>query len=318
MKSPPFTPSSTKGLTLIELLVALAISSIVIALVLPLLLSNQRLVKVDQSRTAVFQNLRSAMELVGTDVRIAGERLEQRGGPNIMPIEIVKGENGEPDEIILRRNLLDSVLPVCDSINANSSQNSVKVARKNHPHWEQFCDPEDSRLAEWQEYRLKNGVEDENDKKSITAFIYNPISRQGEFFGYNHDDMSKHQIHRASGSWKYDYDQEENENDGSPMLPTLYILEERRYRLNTENNILELVINGNDEEVKNIAGEIFDFRVQAVMIDGSTVDEISTTSHWRNLKAIKVTLESQSSVQDETVQRTISSRFFPRNVMSEM
>ncbi|WP_040417577.1 hypothetical protein [Desulfonatronospira thiodismutans] len=258
------------------------------------------------------------MEMVGTDVRIAGERLEQRGGPNIMPIEIVKGENGDPDELILRRNLLDYTLPVCDTLNADNAEHNINVRQVgNNPPWNNYPECQGHpgevphELEIWREYR-------DNQGGDVRIYIYDPIIKIGEFFIYDHDDSSDIQVHRKAGKWKNSYGNDVGNSGASEKLPKLYVLEERRYRLNTENNILELVINGNDEEVKNIAGEIFDFRVQAVMIDGSTVDEISTTSHWRNLKAIKVTLESKSSVQDETVQRTISSRFFPRNVMSEM
>ncbi len=314
MKSRQYLRSSTSGLTLIELLIALGISSLIIGLVLPLLLGHQRLVKVDQARTSVYQNLRSAMELVGTDVRIAGERLEQRGGPNIFPIEIIAGEEGEPDELILRRNLLDYTLPVCDNINAGSSENNINVRQVgNNPPWNSYgeCQGHPNQevppeLLRWREYRDNHGGE-------VRVYIYDPNNQQGEFFVYDHDDQSNIQVHRESGSWENDYGVDNNSS--SPQnLPRLYVLEEKRYRLNTQNNILEMIVNGNEDDKDKIVGGITDFQVRAIMDDGS---EQETVSSWRSLKAIQIYIESVSEVQNETVERNLVSRFFPRNILSD-
>ena len=316
MKSRRFIHSSTDGLTLVELLIALAISALVIGLVLPMLLSHQRLVKVDQARTEVFQNLRSAMEIVGTDVRIAGERLDQRGGPNIFPIEIIPGDNGEPDELVLRRNLLDYALPVCDNIDEDTGEHNIKFRRKGKASpWNEYsqCEvvPNDPAVDTWEEYLAE--FED-----GTRAYIFDPNSDHGEFFTLKDIDSSTFQLHRADNeSWQYSYGVSKQDDDPPPNLPNFYILEERRYQLDKENNILELVING--EDAIRIVGNIVDFQVRAVLDDDdqTELEEISAAAEWRNLRAIKVLLESESVVQDETLHRQLESRFFPRNVLSD-
>ena len=314
MKSKRFIHSSTDGLTLVELLIALAVSALVIGLALPMLLSHQRLVQVDQARTEVFQNLRNAMEIVGTDVRIAGERLDQRGGPNIFPVQIIPGDNGEPDELILRRNLLDYTLPVCDNISAG--KHNINFRRQgNAPPWNEYhqCDivPDDPAVDTWQEYL-------EEFQDGIRAYIYDPKNKHGEFFTLEDIDSSGFQLHRTDDeSWQHSYGVS-NQDDGPPQnLPNFYILEERRYQLDKDNNILELVVN--EEEAISIVGNIIDFQVRAVLDDDdqTELEEISTVSEWRNIRAIRVLLESESEVQGETLQRQLESRFFPRNVLSD-
>lgn len=318
MKWARCTPCSSSGLTLVELLVAITVSSMIFALVLPLILSHHRLVTVDQARTSVFQTLRSAMDLVGTDVRIAGERLEQRGGPGIMPIAIDTGEAGASDELVLRRNLLDYVLPVCDEIKAGSSENNIKI-RNNSLHNYPECQREHPsagwppELLAWKEYREGHG----GAAGQVRAYIYSPLTKLGEFFIYDDEDASKFQIHRLAGadsSWAYDY--EVNKNANPPHdLSRLYILEERRYRLNAD-GVLEVIVNGDFANPQSIAGGITRFTVRAIRSDGSVMADLSTSAHWRELMAIEITLDAQAAARRETVDRTLTSRFFPRNVLS--
>src|SRR5690606_6020349 len=67
--------ASDKGFTLVELLVTSFLGLIMLALTLSATTSNRRLYKYDLVRTRINQNMRSALDIMGIDVRQAGENL---------------------------------------------------------------------------------------------------------------------------------------------------------------------------------------------------------------------------------------------------
>ena len=112
MTSRPSTRSSASGFTLVELLVALSVVLVITAGALSLSLSSRDLYLADNARTTLNQSLRAATELLSTDLRQAGERL-----PDDFPAIIIEnGDAGAPDQLALRRNLIDAVLPLCGSV----------------------------------------------------------------------------------------------------------------------------------------------------------------------------------------------------------
>lgn len=62
-----------KGFTLLELLLATVIGVAMIGVALSLVISNRRVYELDQVRTQLNQNLRSAMDVVGIDIRQTGD-----------------------------------------------------------------------------------------------------------------------------------------------------------------------------------------------------------------------------------------------------
>src|SRR5210317_2077271 len=121
MNSKRFSLSCSKGFTLPELMVAMAITSFVAGMALTLALSSHDTIETDQNRTEINQNLRSGMDLLGINVRQAGERLPE----DVPAIQVVNGDDGAPDEILLRKNMMDHVLPVCKDINAGSAADTI-------------------------------------------------------------------------------------------------------------------------------------------------------------------------------------------------
>jgi prepilin-type N-terminal cleavage/methylation domain-containing protein len=129
MRSKRSSRGCTEGFTLIELLVALMVTGIIAAATLTIALNTRGMFETDQHRTTINQNLRAGIDLLGIDVRQAGERL-----PFDAPaVQITDGSGGAPDVLILSRNMLDYVLPVCKDISAGSSSDSIFVARINIP-----------------------------------------------------------------------------------------------------------------------------------------------------------------------------------------
>jgi len=286
-------------------MVSLTIAMVVTAGAMSLALSARNVFEQDQRRSMVNQNLRSGMGLLGIDVRQAGERL-----PGDTPaIEIQNGASGAADTLIVRRNLLDYVLPLCKDINSGTSADSVFVGKKKITGTvPQGCTPvKDANgdgwpdnLGAWRAYRIANGG-------AVQAYIYNPVTGNGEFFPYDAEDKSTFHIHRANtNAWQYSYAMNQN--------PRIYIIEQRRYRLSGDT--LQCIINENTSAALNMVNRLKDFQVKALMTDGSTQTSMTSTSKWTQLYALEVRLDGTMPFGKRTIDRTLVSRFFPRNILS--
>ena len=82
------------------MLVALTVTGVIAGATLTIALTSREMFETDQHRTTINQNLRAGMDMIGIDVRQAGERM-----PFDAPaIEIKNGVNGAPDTLFLRRS----------------------------------------------------------------------------------------------------------------------------------------------------------------------------------------------------------------------
>ena len=88
------------------------VTGVIATATLTIALSTRGMFETDQHRTTVNQNLRAGIDLLGIDVRQAGERLTF----DAPAVQIVDGSGGASDTLVLRRNMLDYVLPVCKDI----------------------------------------------------------------------------------------------------------------------------------------------------------------------------------------------------------
>lgn len=310
------------GFSLLEMLVALAVMGIIAALLVPLLLGARQSLQADQVRVGVNQQLRSASDLVGADIRTAGERFPSRSALQLQPIEIVKGSNDDPDEIILRRNLWEGTLPLCQNNLSGNSQN-VTVAAPPNPNSSWNTYPEciqpylqndfPRNIAEVRE--LANEI---GENGILRGYIWNPALNDGagagEFFnfevpppGTGQGQGQNRQLRRVGGgSWQHTHLRDE--------FPRIYILEERRYRLNGE--ILELVINGDEDGALRAVAGITGMVAQYLLDDDSVVDVLPASMGWRNIRGVSVTFTSAEEQGREATDRTLASTFFPRNVLS--
>ncbi len=295
--------ASASGVTLVELLLALAVGMMIIGSAFALTMSNRRLLAADQERTSTNQNLRSALDILAADVRVAGEGL----GSASLPVIAVQNGN----ELVLRRSVLDDILPACNDsgwfggvmfISRNSAPGSG-WSDPNRPE----CDfnpsstsrnkDDDNSLPDdfkaWEDYRTQKGG-------SARAYIYSRTRNYGEFFDYvDRFSFDGNYAIRRSGNWTNTYRMNEQ--------TSLYLIEEHRYRLS--NGVLELVENGNDTQ--RIVNGLTSFTVTAIMSDGSERTTFGTdvNDNWKDLRAIRINLVGEGG-------RTLSSEFFPRNALS--
>ncbi len=297
------TPPCASGYSVVGLLVAMTVTLAVTAAALSMALSGRRLYESDQRRTTVNQSLRAGVDLLGLDIQRAGQRL-----PADCPaIEIEDGAAGAPDRLILRRNLIDAVLPVCADILAGGASTDVAVADTVAP-VPAGCNPSPDADADgwpddleaWRDYRVAEGG-------AVPAFLWNPTSRVGEFFLYDAEDNVNHTLHKANADlWQFAY--------GVADQARVYLLEQRAFSLNGE--LLECVLNEDVTTAVNLVGTLSDFQVRATLQDGTVLDALGPLDDWTGLRSLEISLEGQASGQNRTLRRRLTTEFAPRNVLS--
>ncbi len=310
MKLKLSTRRLTRGITLLEVLIALGVGSLILGLAFSITMSSRSLFETDRSKTALVQNVRSVVDIIGSDIRIAGERLHPRDDLALWPLVIVDGS-----EIIVRRNHLDTTLALCEW---QLNDNSVRVVRNSNASidWSQYplCDPAGNDangngvhdgFEAFQAYRQANGG-------MVRAYIYKP-NGQGEFFFYNNENAANFELLRPGGGsggglWQFTYQMDEH--------PRIVLLNELRYRLN--DGYLELIRDGDVANPVRLAADIERFEVRAIMRDGSVLTNLDRTSgvRWRDVASIELAVTSADARVGSDLERTLRANFLPRNTLS--
>lgn len=294
------SPRSDEGFTLVELLVSLTVVLAVSAAALALSLAGRRAYEADRARTRLNQSLRAGMDLLATDVRQAGERLDS-GFP---ALEVVDGGAGAPDELVVRRNLMDTVLRVCGDVTGSTLDIPVAVASSPPPGCAPVPDDDadgwPENLEAWRDRRLDEGA-------SLRVFVYDPIARLGEFFDYVSEDNVALTVSAASGtSWDRDY--------LVANQPRLYVLEERRYQLDAD--MLQIVVNEDTSGPLRVVQDIADFRLRVVLEDFSTRSSFGPADDWKEIRSVEATLTGDVTVGDRRIERSWTVEMTPRNVLN--
>lgn len=305
MEGPYFRPSRctrscASGFTLIELLIAVTVAGLLIGAAVSITMSSRELLTTDEVRTRLNQNLRSSMDLLGIDVRRSGERL-----PADFPaVEIVNGENGAPDSLILRRNMLDEVLPLCATLAAGTSEENVRVAFGDadppagcEPVPDGNANTVPDNIDSWHGYRVVQGGQ-------VAVYLFNPVTAAGEWFLFDDEGSTTHYLHNANDDpWESTFDVDQQVR--------AYMLEERVYGLS--GGLLRFAISGADDPI-NVGIDITDFQVRAIMANGDIEEEFDSNDSWTGLRAIEVTVVARSETLG--IDRHLTTRFFPRNILS--
>lgn len=303
-KSKPSSRRSarTSGLTVLELLVAAAISLLVMGAAFAVTMSSRKLMQADQSRTGANQNLRAALDIIGNDVRLAGERLSSKNAPSIPAVEIEDG-----DELVLRRNVLENVLPVCRDTNATASGVQVSLLGTSRTPALAHCDgdsaardPDSDRtpddLEAWRDYRLE-----QRSSKTKAYIFVKARGGEGEYFTYSGELRTENQGHlvsRGGGGWSRVYRVSEQ--------ASVYILDERRYRL--RDGVLELIVNDDETDIMKVVNGVENFQIRAKLKDDTFSSSLSGATAWKDIASIQISLTVGG--------RTLTSEYFPRNILS--
>ena len=287
--------SSDSGFTLLELLVVCFLGLMLTALTLTFTQTQRLSLGTDMARTRLTQNLRGSLDIIGADVRIAGENLAA-AFPAIL---ITDNGSGSPDTLTLRRSIINEVLPVCQAVSAGTSQvyfaipgNVAGCTRSGHT----------NDYNAWQTQRLADS------DQSVRAYIWDSVAKMGEFFDYTGeaDTGTAYYILRGGApTWSRTY----------PVgSSSVYMLEEWKFDVDT--NLLRVTREQQTGSINNVSFRINNFQVRALMQDNTIKTSFTATDNWSQLKAIEVTLIGDDEYAKNLITRSISSQFFPRNVLS--
>jgi hypothetical protein len=210
---------SVKGFTLLELIVAAAVSLTVLGVSLGVITEMRRSMLGDRTRITANDNLRQVSDFIGQDLKQAGERLESNS--QLPGISIIQGASGAPSTLVIQRQLLNETLPVCQSISAGSTTATIDVSVLNGtiggtnygsavpnctysysaPTGGEPSTPTTlatlrptANLRSWRTYRCtQTGSAASNTDPCTTstnsatawAYIYDPANKRGEFFQYS-------------------------------------------------------------------------------------------------------------------------------------
>lgn len=282
------------GFTVLELLVASAIGLTILTIVLSSFMANRRVVKYDLERTALNQNVRSALDIMGINIRLAGENL-----PSSFPaIEVIDG-GANPDELILRRNLFDEVLKLCQSVSAGSSTDfffAIAGVTSGCIYSDQT-----QNVSTWQQYLTDEGG-------LAQAFVYDPANDVGEFFEFDNllDGTTELSLELAPGeSWDNLYPVGQSAG---------YILEQWHFYM--QDDLLMMEINEDTANANRITFGLTDLQITVHMADGSTQTSLTSSDNWTEVNSLEISITGDAQVLQSQLDRTLVSRFFPRNVLS--
>lgn len=282
------------GLTLVELLIASAISILILALLVPIVMGSRRLYTLDQSRTGVNQDLQAAMSMIGDDLRQAGQGLLYAGAgynSSPKPIVVTAGTPGDTLEVWFARSGTNVPTPIglCGNHTASfipvaSSSNNCGQGDANNNNIPDVAEP-------FNNYRIAQGG-------SIQAYLYNPTLLTGKLItltGGSGTATNYSFIYTGSSSGTY--------GQGSSLM----LVDRRQYSLSGG----QLLLSENGGPGRAIMVGVTLFRVEPLTAAGTAW---SPSMQLSALSRVRVTL---TAADPQGVTRTQTNDFFPRNFLSQ-
>jgi len=233
------------------------------------------------------------MDVIGADVRLGGENFA-----GTFPA-IQLNDSGTLDTLIIRRNLLSEVLPLCTALVGGTNTNAYFAI----PGTVAGCtfSGQTSNYNAWRAYRLANGG-------TVDAFIWDSSAKLGEFFQYDAEvnGGTNYQIHRV-GTWSRNY----------PTASTaVYVMEEFRFQPGA-GNTLQLVTNQNFASPGTVAFNVIAFNINVTLNTGAVQTSFPATSDWTTIRLISASITARERLGGTDYTRTLAGNYFPRNVLSK-
>ncbi len=255
-------PLNKTGFTLIELILAVALSFLMLGFATQLIVNQRKQFVSDRAQTQVSETLRSGMDIVGNDIRQAGESVND----NLLPVVSV-ADSTAPNRgqiLVLQRKLTPVQLYLCNGLPLGTNLLVVKVqgslsnrCKVNPPSPLPVPPPPllDVEVQNWRNFRC-NGDEGNDtactrnaplanasackqnggsDQGCVWAYIYDPAkpNKTGDFFLSDFEALdaatNNLYLHRIDGPGWPSGNSYPAINPNNP--PSIYILEERRYDL---------------------------------------------------------------------------------------
>lgn len=285
-----------RGFTLLELLVSLFISSTVLGIVISSVLNLRNTYFTEIKRTQINGNLRSAMDIMSMNVRQSGENLLS-AFPAIL---LEDGASGASDVLTLRRSPITEVLSLCADAAAGTNVLQISSASLSNAE----CIPANVGPV-YSIFTTQLGA----SNGALRIFLYDNVLKTGEFVEYMSGSFVSGQYSLSVGTLSRSYSQ---------LTTSIYVLEEYQFSRDADADRLELTVNDDPESLAPVAFGVTDFQVAFDLQDGSTVTSFAQngTTDWKDVRAIRMTLSGMSEFKGHEVRSTITSTFFPRNVLS--
>jgi len=279
------------GYTIVEMLVSGSLGVLLLALIVGSSVASRNNFRKDLVRSRSNESLRGVIDIVAGDARLAGENL----GAAFPAVEVV--DSGISDSLIIRRNLMGEVLPLCSNIAIGTNTNASFAI----PGSVAGCtySGQTTNYNAWRNYRIAQGG-------SVDAYIWDSSAKLGEFFKYVNEQNSGtgYSIQRI-GTWSRAY----------PSTSTsIYMLEEWRFQ--KTGNSLQLIKNQNFATPSDLAYNVTAFDMLVTYKDSTTAPSLSAAGAWTNIKFLTGTLTSSETIGGKNYPRTLNGYFFPRNVLS--
>jgi type IV pilus assembly protein PilW len=292
--------AGSAGFTMLELLLSMTIMLVAGAIAFSVAFGARRLYDADSTRMDVNQALRSATDMVTTEIRQAGEKLP----PDFPAVELVSNANG--DRLILRKAMMESVLQSC--LDRSGGHTRIRIGLTSGSGGcvivaDGDTDGYPDNIQEFREYRLANGdATDELD----SAYLFDPVTGNGEWLNYTGE------VDAGSDQWELIVDAISGTYPATNQ-PRVYILDESRYDL--ASGRLELRRDGSNSGLGIVEG-VTDFQVSFLMQDGSTETTFDNSDNWSQIRRIRFDLAAERELRDRTVSRSLTANVFPRAILS--
>lgn len=294
------------GHTVLELLLAMTIMLIGGTIAFSTANGARRLYDADAARNDLNQNLRSAVDMMTSEVRQTGERL-----PADFPaLELV--DNVAGDRLTVRRHLVESTLLSCTDLAISDVRIFVAL-----PAGTGNCsivadndtDGFPDNIQQYREYRLEHG-QGASPVVLPNGYIYDPVTRQGEFFAFENEDVDG-----GTGQWFLEISGGGLANAyPSANQPRVYVLDEMRFDLSS--GTIELRRDGAAGSPLAVVDSIVDFQVTLELADSTIVSAFSSSDDWSSIQTVQLQMTGQANVRKRTITRTLTADVFPRNILS--
>lgn len=308
-----------QGLTILELLVGMLLLMIILGVVLTTTISTMGLYRKDQSRIGANRNSRSTLDIVNSDIRQAGERLNS----DFPAIQISQDGSGN-SVLTLRRGLLDSPLPVCAPlpnvlgayVNANNPAAALLAGGvSNLP---AACSTGTQDLSAWIA-QIAAGV--------VSGYVFDTTDGRGSHVTLTGTSTSgallKTQLVQFTGSVSA-FNPVKINAAASERDIRLYLIEERQYTVSGG----KLMLGVNGKAALAATPRVVSFKavpylkgtppapptLAALPFPG--VDGNGKPKNWKNLAYLDLSMTVTEGSGTNTVQRTLTQRLTPRNTSS--
>ena len=322
-----------RGFTLIELIVGLLIMSIVGGLAMNAFIAASKDFNDDKKNIESSQNLSAILEIIGNDIKQAGEQINSNSFPTIeISPNTVSGSIITESSTVVIRRALTQVLTLCAEIPANATPTELIVADTAQIATNSNCNPLPlqsdtslpklpSSLRDVRNYRCKldniNGVYTSTtsdfcetpklspDLEKVRAALFDSA---GNFRVFNYTDDA---VVTADAQFKIIIENLASQATASAIGSQIYLIEERVYKLDND-GILKMSRDGGAFEplIKGVTK----FKVSARLYSNTTTRAINTAPanacadnanyactfnasianyNWKNLAGVKVELQSR-------------------------